>query len=798
MHELDTAALRRLNRMIFIVRAVVFWETLWPRLWPFLIVSSLFLAAILFNIFALFSPALHVLVLGAFCLACVGSFAYGVRGVHYPDKAAALHKLERDSNLSHQPLFALLDHPVSAKNDKVSQAIWIKHQDRMVAALKQAVIKAPRSNLYKRDPYSMRAALILVLVLGVIEARFDYATRFTQAFFPNRAMQGAQGWRLEAWINPPAYTGLGPIFLQADDQSDPAKDPISIVQHSQVLIRLEGRKTGDDMQVSSGAFVEEMQRLGRGAFSLETMLDQGDELRLMEGEETLYRWPVTLVADLPPSIVLDKSVKTGFRGHLTLGFAAEDDFGLKQVQLKIHPLKPDGRGDLVLVQDESATKVKGSFRHNLSDHPWAGQTVVVTPIALDSADQTAYGQAVQMVLPERRFTHPIARELVTIRRSLIESTSEDRLYAQIALDQILLAPHAFDEDVAVYLALRVASDRLHVEMGVPEIEAVRVILWETAVRLEEGASGSARNQLEFMSRQMQELMRNAGDRAGMEALFEQMQKSLDEFLRQMSQSLPDMEGFEGAAELNSADMIGRDELMDLLNKARELMRAGDTEAAKAVMEQFQSILSRLAMQEPPDPKMMEAAKEMVQKLRALEEAQQDLLDRTFTRTRSGDTQSLEATKQAIQQAEEQRRLYDQLQEQMKRLSEMNVQTPDPLNEAKDAMERAAAALERGLDEVAIQAQGKAVDQLRKGLQESAQSLAQKMGMQSLPRQLPGYDPLGRRSNKGPIADETGQTVPDEVEMKRSREILKELYRRAGQKGRTEQELKYIERLLERF
>jgi hypothetical protein len=73
-----------------------------------------------------------------------------------------------------------------------------------------------------------------------------------------------------------------------------------------------------------------------------------------------------------------------------------------------------------------------------------------------------------------------------------------------------------------------------------------------------------------------------------------------------------------------------------------------------------------------------------------------------------------------------------------------------------------------------------------------------MGMQSLPRQLPGYDPLGRRSNKGPIADETGRTVPEEVEMKRSREILKELYRRAGQKGRTEQELKYIDRLLERF
>ncbi|WP_417795147.1 DUF4175 domain-containing protein [Terasakiella pusilla] len=798
MHELDTAALRRLNRMIFIVRAVIYWETLWPRLWPFLIISSLFLAAILFNLFTLLSPVLHVLVLGAFCLACVGSLAYGVRGVAYPDKTAALHKLERDSALSHQPLFALLDQPVGEQHDKLSQAIWIKHQDRMVTALKQVVVNFPRSRLYKRDPYSLRAGLILLLVLGAIEARFDYGSRFAQAFSLHQAPQFAQGWRVEAWINPPAYTGLGPAFLQADDQSAQASDAVSIVQHSQILIRLEGAQQSEDLRLAIGGFEEEMQALGRGAFSLETTVDQGDELRLLDGDQLLYRWPVHLVADLPPTIALDKSVKTGFRGHMTLGFEAKDDFGLKQVQLKIHPLKPDGRGDLVLVQDESATEVKGSFRHNLSDHPWAGQTVVVTPIAIDSANQTNYGQALQMVLPERRFTHPIARELVKIRRSLLESTPEDRLYAQIALDQILRTPETFADDVAVYLALRVASDRLHIDMATPETEAVRVILWETAVRLEEGASGSARNQLEFMSRQLQDLMGNAGDRAGMEALFEQMQKSLDEFLRQMSQSMPDMEGFEGAANLTSANMIGRDELMALLNKARDLMRAGDTQAAKAVMEQFQSILSRLAMQEPPDPEMMQAAKEMVEQLRALEEAQQDLLDRTFQRTRSGDAQSLEATKQAIQQAEEQRQLHDQLQEQIKRLREMNVQTPETLKDAQAAMDRAATALERGLDDVAIQAQGQAVDQLRKGLQESAQSLAQQMGMQSLPRQLPGYDPLGRRSNKGPIADETGRTVPDEVEMKRSREILKELYRRAGQKGRTEQELKYIDRLLERF
>jgi len=61
------------------------------------------------------------------------------------------------------------------------------------------------------------------------------------------------------------------------------------------------------------------------------------------------------------------------------------------------------------------------------------------------------------------------------------------------------------------------------------------------------------------------------------------------------------------------------------------------------------------------------------------------------------------------------------------------------------------------------------------------------------------DPLGRsEGNFGNAIDNGTNKVPTEPEMQRSREIMDELRRRAGEADRPQQELDYIDRLLRRF
>ena len=61
------------------------------------------------------------------------------------------------------------------------------------------------------------------------------------------------------------------------------------------------------------------------------------------------------------------------------------------------------------------------------------------------------------------------------------------------------------------------------------------------------------------------------------------------------------------------------------------------------------------------------------------------------------------------------------------------------------------------------------------------------------------DPFGRQLEEGNSGTATGDVkIPGAKELKRAREILDELRRRAGDLWRPDLELEYIERLLKRF
>jgi len=586
------------------------------------------------------------------------------------------------------------------------------------------------------------------------------------------------------------------LFSANADHIEQTK-PIIAPQHSHLLIRLEGQVSGKKVTLSVGPFEEDLTDLGKGVFSLETSLDQGTYIDLWHDEEKLISWPLLIQADQAPEIVIKGNPKRGTRGHFTLAYAAQDDYGLDQASLNIHAMKPDGLPDIVLNNSIQGTEVNGVFRHNLADHPWAGKEVILTPKAMDHAGQVTHGFARIFILPERKFKHPIAQSLVNLRKNLYDSSPEDHIYAHLWIARLLDKPEKFNHDIAIYFALRVAADRLHPDITQTDIKTIQAILWETAVRLDEGVGATVRDQLEFMSRQMQDLMKQGDQAPAMEALFEAMRQSLDQFLQQASISAQSTKGFEEAMGADNIDSINRDELIKMLERARDLMRSGNVKAAKALIDQFQAILSRLAMQKKIDPAQTKLAQDIMEKLRKIEKDQQDLLDKTFKRSRNAQHPSIESTRQAIQEADQQEELIKHLKNEFARLKKMNAKVSDALQKAETAMTQSAHALQKGLDESSVQSQTQALEHLHTGLKESATELAQKLGMQSMPPQMPGYDPLGRGS-PARMDNLSGQEIPTEAEIHKSREILKELYRRAGQPDRAEQELKYIERLLERF
>jgi len=60
------------------------------------------------------------------------------------------------------------------------------------------------------------------------------------------------------------------------------------------------------------------------------------------------------------------------------------------------------------------------------------------------------------------------------------------------------------------------------------------------------------------------------------------------------------------------------------------------------------------------------------------------------------------------------------------------------------------------------------------------------------------DPLGRATRNGGTADDGTTRIPEQSEVQRSRDLLNEIRRRAGEYQRPEPERDYLHRLLRQF
>ncbi|MEM6668300.1 MAG: DUF4175 family protein [Pseudomonadota bacterium] len=134
---------------------------------------------------------------------------------------------------------------------------------------------------------------------------------------------------------------------------------------------------------------------------------------------------------------------------------------------------------------------------------------------------------------------------------------------------------------------------------------------------------------------------------------------------------------------------------------------------------------------------------------------------------------------------------------------------EALERAERAMEDAEGDLSQGEPGDAADDQMRAVDALRDGARAAAEAIEQanrdaQQAAEGEPQDGEGEgqgesrDPFGRLTGDGGAHDGRGVDVPGESARSRSRSILQELRRRAGEREREVEELDYFRRLLERF
>jgi uncharacterized protein (TIGR02302 family) len=570
--------------------------------------------------------------------------------------------------------------------------------------------------------------------------------------------------RIDAWIDPPAYTGKPPIVLplrEASDKTGAVSAPVS----STVVVRA----ANADIRVATqgGIVAEAVQDAKNGAAKEQHYVLRGNGRLTLSGDSgEIASFELRAIPDLPPKITPLGPPQINLRGTFALTYRIEDDYGAKNAQVTA----------------------------KLAENPEARPLVQPPAGSLD--------------LPP--------------------------------------GPGGLGEgktpDPRIYLGLRFVHDSLRHARNDAELLAVADLLWEMALRIEEGDVSQAERDLRAAEQALRDALKRGASPEEIAKLTEQLQKALDQYLSALQQNAAkNQQSADGETGENQS--VSPQDLKAMLDQLADAAKNGDKEAAMDMLDRMRDMLENLKTAEQSQrSKQASQARKMMRDIDNLMREQQKLRDDTYSRERGDpkgfDDEANEDDAQAKQQGESQQgqkdsstpspgarkgksqgqqgggdeqqsdqaaqealgqrqgALEERLNSLRRRAEQQGGEKSEGLSDAAEAMKQAEQALKQGDNESALGAQGRALDGLRKGAAEMAQkggdngpSDDQDQAGEKEGQGLKGQNGEGRfgRANK--------QNNIDATAAQKARKVLEELRRRLSDPSRAREELDYLERLI---
>jgi uncharacterized protein (TIGR02302 family) len=821
----EDARRQQLAQALQRARMAIAWERLWPHLARVLTVVGLFLAASWAGAWVALPFWTRIAGLVVFVALLAAALAPLIR-FRWPTLDDALRRLDRGSGIAHRPVTALND--TMGSQDPVAQALWAEQRARTLAALKRIRVGLPSPRLPHHDPWALRGLAVILMVVTFIAAGEDRFARIGAFFDWNGALSPAT-IRVDAWVSPPPYTSRPPIILSASTAKDaqPADHVATSVPVGSTLIV---RASGSRLDVSVSGGLGEIPAAGQTAQGITerrfTIASDGTaHIRVPSGHP---QWTLKAVPDHAPAITLAKEPERQARGALQLTYKLEDDYGVTEAHARfaVRQANPEARPlydapEIALSLPNARTRNGiGQTTKDLSEHPYAGADVTLTLTAKDEAGNEGFSEPFAMKLPERLFVKPLARALIEQRRNLAFDANQKPLVLA-ALKALMIAPETFTPETGQYLGLRSVANQLTEASTDDALRATVDSLWALAVLIEDGNITDVDKALRAAQDALRQALERGASDEEIRKLTENLRAALDAFMRQLAEQMRNNPQ-QLARPLNPNTRVMRpQDFKNMLDRMERLSRSGDKDAARQLLDQMQQMLENLQMAQPGQGEsgMDEALNELSDLLRK----QQQLRDRTFKEGQNSRRQRDQNAMNGLQQDQHGlRQRLQKLLEDMKRNGMMPGQQGgdgegqsadsgqqdggNALGDAESAMGDADGQLGEGNAEGAVGSQGRALEALRRGAQNLAQSMQQGEGQGDGPgnrvgRQQSGgndSDPLGRPLHGRDYGDDLSVKVPGEIDVQRVRRILEELRRRFADPQRPQIELDYIERLLKDY
>ena len=460
----DAGTRSRLDRLAKRAALALVWERAWPPMAWALTVVAVFLAASWFGLWLVLPGGARIAGLVLFAAALL-AVLYPLALLRSPRPAQRLARLDRDSAAPHQPASSSLDRLADSGAAETTRALWDLHQRRMAAAIDTLAVAPPAPRMVDRDMAALRFGAALLAVCAAFVAGPERYARLASAFdWRAETAAAAPGFRLDAWIDPPAYTGRPPILLDAlgkDAYDRKIATPVGSILALRADDSFEARADGAlapaaPVKPAGGAAPTPVQPPPSAAVGERRWTIKGDgKLTVSRDGAPLSAFEIAAIPNEKPTIALTARPQANVRGSLTLSYKLADQYGVATAEAHFARPLGDGKrpaGRSLIEPPTMALQLPGGANgigeaqttSDLSEHPWAGAEVTMTLAARDLAGENGASEPIALTLPQRKFDNPLARALVEQRRDLVLDPDANVGRVGTALEALLIAPEAFD------------------------------------------------------------------------------------------------------------------------------------------------------------------------------------------------------------------------------------------------------------------------------------------------------------------------------------------------------------------
>lgn len=753
LSEQDPETLQsRLHRGRAVARMVLWTEQLLVGLWPAACLVGLFVAAAWFGLFALLGPRAHAVVLAVLSVALALLVGRGALRMRRPAADAADRFLEASSGLPHRPLSTLADRP--ATQDPVALAMWQAHSLRTQAAISTLKLRGPRPGLAVLDRWAVRAFMAVLLIAALAVAGRSAPARLAAALSPTFAAPGsATAPKLAAWITPPSYTGLPPVFLRADIPA------VSVPAHARLLVDLTGSAAEPSIAYAGQSLTAGA--IGPESWQAELELSQGGQLSVRRHGVGLGAWTIATIADQPPTASFSAPPGAIARSReIRIPWRAADDYGLASMhallRLRARPNTPSSALDIPLVGTPKTAH--GMLQRDLTAHPWAGLEVDVQLMARDAAGQEGLSPTAIITLPERSFTNPLARALIALRKQL-SLHPEARADAATAVRMLAANGDTVETPPAAMVNLGAIAGILRFGRAPDAIAQAQERMWTMALALEEGALDRTTRALEAARQELRDALaeqreqqeksdsaertqpKTDAEKKQQDAKNDALAKKIEQLKQAIQKQLQSL--IEQAKKDHSllpfdpeaAHMTARD-IDRMLKEIEQATREGRSEDAEQKMAELEKMLDQMKNTQNATPEQRRQARQnQKQRGRQQMSAAQDMAQREKALQSQADKREADpADPSRPRDQRVQNALRRALGELAQRFGDLTGEVPSALGEADQAMREANEALAAGRDHDAAVAAGRAAAALQKGNEQMGQQMAQSLGMSMGPGQ----------------------------------------------------------------